>query len=738
MRSYILSIALCAFILSANAQNKINITKADGGVDSYPTSSVSSVEFTTEEVIVRQAENEQHYANDELSSIGFQLLTAQQINLQKVGGWYESAYVEFNLIDGASSYNVYYRPTSSKIWTRLDAPLVRSYGNYGRADAVGLSCGEYQFKVVGVDCYGAEMSASSVESATFPVQAHDRSGFAHLNYSQGIGAYNDDGTLKSTARVIYVTAKTAKTVRLDVTGANETPCVGLQSIIAGYQKGKESRPLSIRVIGLIKDSDMDYFGSSSEGLQIKGKSAYSPLPITLEGIGEDATLHGFGILVRNCMGVELRNFALMNFMDDGISFDTDNSHCWVHHVDFFYGKAGGDSDQAKGDGSLDLKAGSKYMTFSYLHFWDSGKMSLCGMGGDEENYICYHHNWFDHTDSRHPRVRNMSVHVWNNYFDGCSKYGVGATTGSDVYVENNYFRNTNKPMMISLQGSDISGDGKGTFSGESGGMIKSYGNIFAEKSSNFRYVTYQQDKVEFDAYEASSRDEVVPAHVSCKSGGDTYNNFDTNSALMYAYTPAVAEQVPALVMREAGRMNGGDFKWTFHNTTEDHNHEVITALKNAIVNYQTGLQGCIGTTTEENMPDVEEGDTPEGDNGESKEDIVVSGSVICEFSNKAPSDSAFHVSGNYKSGLSKEINGTVYTVALKMETSTQIKSSLQSTMALTLVTDGAEGKKIKIDGEKHAVDSQGIVCVSLSAGAHTITKGDSMNLFYIRLDPITE
>ena len=54
-------------------------------------------------------------------------------------------------------------------------------------------------------------------------------------------------------------------------------------------------------------------------------------------------------------------------------------------------------------------------------------------------------------------------------------------------------------------------------------------------------------------------------------------------------------------------------------------------------------------------------------------------------------------------------------------------------MTLTIVTDGAEGKKIKIDGEKTPVDGNGYVIVTLTAGTHTITKGDSMNVYYISL-----
>ena len=128
----------------------------------------------------------------------------------------------------------------------------------------------------------------------------------------------------------------------------------------------------------------------------------------------------------------------------------------------------------------------------------------------------------------------MTVHVYNNYFDGISKYGVGATTGSNVFVESNYFRNTNKPMMISLQGTDIvNGEKNATFSGETGGMIKAYGNVYAEKSSNFKLVTHKQSATSFDCYEAETRDEVVPASYVTLSGGTSYNNFDTDKSKMY-------------------------------------------------------------------------------------------------------------------------------------------------------------------------------------------------------------
>ena len=55
---------------------------------------------------------------------------------------------------------------------------------------------------------------------------------------------------------------------------------------------------------------------------------------------------------------------------------------------------------------------------------------LCGMKSESgPNYITYHHNWFDHSDSRHARVRTMSVHMYNNYYDGNAKYGAEFNNG---------------------------------------------------------------------------------------------------------------------------------------------------------------------------------------------------------------------------------------------------------------------------------------------------------------------
>ena len=637
---------------------------------------------------------------------------------------------------GATSYNVYVKGGQYAEYTRIDRELVRDYGSYGRADILGLKAGEgYEVKVVPVDANG-EVANAATTATGIKVVNYNREGFAHLNYS-GVGAYNDDGTLKDGAKVLYVTAKTAKTVSTEVlVDKSKVTRTGLQDIIDAYQKGTDTTPLAIRIIGKVTREDLDKISSSSEGLQVKGKNAYSLMPITIEGVGEDATVSGFGFLVRNCKGVEMRNFAIMLCMDDCISLDTNNSNIWLHNLDLFYGQTGGDADQVKGDGTIDLKGGTKYVTISSNRYWDSGKSSLCGMGGDDANYITYQNNWFDHSDSRHPRIRCMSVHIWNNYFDGVAKYGVGVTSGASAFVEANYFRNCNKPMLISMQGSDINNsEHKGTFSSEDGGIIKSFANVFAEKSSNFKYVTWQQDNVEFDAYEASERNEVVPDEVKAKKGGTGYDNFDTNASLMYSYSPANAIDVPSNVTGYygAGRLNHGDFLWDF--TGKDANYDVDTALKSALNNYKSKFVKVFGDDSDETGDDS--GDTGD-DSGDTGGDPGETGDVItCDFAGKAPSNTFFSVIGNYSNSKgTATVDGTTYTTCLKIESSTSISFTTSAKMKMTLYFGSGDSKvNIKVDGTKVSGDTTTkTLTADLEPGSHQLTKADSCNLFYIKLE----
>ncbi len=513
-----------------------------------------------------------------------------QVTITETGGWMESAFVKWTSVAGADSYNVYYTG-GGQTDKKIDTQLIRSYNTYFRADVLGLAPGNYTITVKPVTA-GVEGTGATTSSIT--VLAHDRNGFA-FEGGRIPGAYNTDGTLKSGAVVLYITQNTKNTVSMTVTGATTNPCVGLQTILDGFKKGLDHRPLAIRLIGNITDPVTMWGGDIV--IENKNNAAGS---ITFEGVGSDAVANGWGLRIKTASNIEVRNlgFMLTNADEgDNIGLQQANDHIWVHNCDLFYGSAGGDADQVKGDGAMDCKK-STYVTFSYNHFLDSGKCNLLGLseGTTAGLYISYHHNWYNHSDSRHPRVRYYSAHVYNNYYDGNSKYGAGSTLGSSVFMEGNFFRNCKYPMLTSMQGTDVYNGAPGTFSGEAGGTIKAFNNTI---SGQTRYVTYNATTypVEFDAIETSTRGEVISSSITSKLGANAYNNFDTDPTLyvknLTIDEPAVAKDK---VIQYSGRVSGGDLKWTFNNAVDDTSSDVNTALMTALTTYTSGMVYIQGET----------------------------------------------------------------------------------------------------------------------------------------------
>ena len=736
--------------------NQMYVTTKSGDVKYYNTADLTSVKFEGDKAIIvpkSGSENDEYDAS--VREISFAKKVEQGasgdfnnpagvIQITEAKGWQESAYLKWAPFEGASSYNVY---VDDK---KIDAQLVRQYKSYYRADVLGLKEGTYSVKVVPVNADGAEIAGANTAS-NLVVKSYNREGFAHFKYD-GVGAYNNDGTLKAGAKVLYITARSAKTVSTTVnTGKLET-VTGLQSIIDAYSKGKDKTPIAFRFIGKISLSDLDHTSSSAEGLQIKG----AKMNMTFEGVGDDATVYGFGFLLRDVKSVEFRNLAIMRCLDDAMSLDTNNSHVWIHNMDFFYGKKGSAADQAKGDGTVDIKANSQYITVAYNRFWDNGKASMCGMKTESgPNYITYHHNWFDHSDSRMARIRTMSVHMYNNYYLHNDVYGVGATMGSSVFMESNYFDATKRPIMSSKQGTDAKGDG--TFSGENGGLIKAYGNVFANKPANFSYVPYAENKTSFDAYEVSNPSEQVPSSVKTLVGGTSYDNFDTNPSLMYAYAADKAADVPAIVegFYGAGRLNHGDIDFVIPDETVVTNghQQPWPALASLLDSYTSGVVKVFGESNAAGEGgstggSSEGGSTGGETGGGTTEPSVpsVEGTVLVTFTDSKPSSSIVTVSGNYSTSKgTATIDGTSYSTCVKMESATNISVTVDKKVTMTLYFSSADTKtNAKIDGKKPAevnavIDSTAkTMTVTMDAGSHTITKQDTCNLFGIKLVPVTE
>ncbi|GAA4448834.1 pectate lyase family protein [Phytohabitans houttuyneae] len=182
---------------------------------------------------------------------------------------------------------------------------------------------------------------------------------------------------------------------------------------------------------------------------------------TIIGVGANARLVGGGLNIgvpvdddvtsppANAVhNVIIRNVHITGATDDLINVQMYSHHVWIDHSTFSNGD----------DGAIDIKRGSDYITVSWNHFFDHDKTLL--VGHDDDNAaqdrgrlrVTYHHNFFDGSDQRNPRVRfSPLVHVYNNYYDDNS-YGIASTMDSGVWAEGNYFYSVNNPGRVDFSG----------------------------------------------------------------------------------------------------------------------------------------------------------------------------------------------------------------------------------------------------------------------------------------------
>ncbi|GGN13894.1 pectate lyase [Actinoplanes campanulatus] len=157
---------------------------------------------------------------------------------------------------------------------------------------------------------------------------------------------------------------------------------------------------------------------------------------TIVGLGTNATITGGGFDMYRSYNVIIRNLTFVDAEDDAINVGQQSHHVWIDHNTFV----------RPVDGSIDIVRGAEYVTVSWNHFAGTDKSMLIGhsdgASGTDVGHlkVTIHHNWFDGSRQRHPRVRfGEPVHVYNNYFNGNELYGVASTMNAGVVVEGNYF-----------------------------------------------------------------------------------------------------------------------------------------------------------------------------------------------------------------------------------------------------------------------------------------------------------
>jgi pectate lyase len=174
---------------------------------------------------------------------------------------------------------------------------------------------------------------------------------------------------------------------------------------------------------------------------------------TILGVGAGSGITGGGLDIDGATNVIIQNLNFRDWADDGINVQDGSTRIWIDHNSFSNGY----------DGALDIKRASDNITVSWNRFFSHDKTMLLGHsdsnGSQDRGHlrVSYHHNWFDGTGQRHPRVRfGNPVHVYNNYYGGVTSYGVASTVEAGVLVEGNYFENTNRACDLG-QGSSPAG-----------------------------------------------------------------------------------------------------------------------------------------------------------------------------------------------------------------------------------------------------------------------------------------
>ena len=473
------------------------------------------------------------------------------------GGWNEMMYATIKGVKDADVTAVSYSgPVSGSLTGEDFEYLVRDTADGARVDVMGLKPGTYTLNVT--------TKTGTYTQSGIEVNAQDRSGYAHYNYTDGVGAYNDDGTLKDNAIVLYVTDENKNTVTLSYGGVtvsgignilnsvgkacgeagHETECKKVSKGKTYYGKGNTNQgilqllaenniPLVIRMVGAVSESGLyktgtwaglidgltdydsnDYGGSVGDnGHMARMKSAKD---VTIEGVGTDAAMDGWGIHFMSetsttAAGLgknfEVRNLTFMNQPEDAIGMEgvqegsvitAPVERCWIHNNEFYSPSITGpaESDKAEGDGSCDFKRG-EYLTVSYNYFEGCHKTNLVGSSDTSLQYnLTYHHNIWKGCKARQPLGRQANMHFYNNQFIGTTDYAMNTRANAYIYSEYNLFFMTKNPMDVRS------------------GAIKSYNDSFSSciGAMTGTVVTDKSTKV---------------------TSGNKYENFDTDAALSY-------------------------------------------------------------------------------------------------------------------------------------------------------------------------------------------------------------
>ncbi|MFJ8695518.1 pectinesterase family protein [Streptomyces roseolilacinus] len=236
---------------------------------------------------------------------------------------------------------------------------------------------------------------------------------------------------------------------------------GFASLAGGTTGGRGGRVVTVRT-----QADLARYAGAAEPYVIRVAGTIDVAPFgTAVDVASDKTIIGVGTggeivhgelrLGPGTRNVVIRNLTIRDsFVEgdwdgktndfDGIQMDS-VSHVWIDHNRF----------SRLGDGMLDIRKDSRYVTVSYNRFEDHNKALGIGWTDDVVTQVTIDHNWFRGTKQRNPSADNCAyAHLYNNHLsaqvddgDPVWTYGNWARGRTRMVIENSYYDGVQHPYQ---------------------------------------------------------------------------------------------------------------------------------------------------------------------------------------------------------------------------------------------------------------------------------------------------
>ncbi|MFF7738464.1 pectinesterase family protein [Streptomyces sp. NPDC007984] len=208
---------------------------------------------------------------------------------------------------------------------------------------------------------------------------------------------------------------------------------------------------------------------------------------TIIGVGDTGEIvHGELHLNPGTHNVIIRNLTIRDsYVEgdwDGKTTDFDAiqmdsvHHVWIDHNRFTH----------MGDGLLDIRKDSQYVTVSYNQFSNHNKAFGIGWTDNVQTQITIDHNWFTGTKQRNPSADNCAyAHLYNNYVsaqvadgDPVWTYGNWSRGRTKMVIENSYYDRVQHPYQADATAELVE---RGSILRRTSGRTDEWGAAFAPR-----------------------------------------------------------------------------------------------------------------------------------------------------------------------------------------------------------------------------------------------------------------